>query len=62
MLTHDALRLFFLLAQRFLDRLEQLRDRDFPLLERGLGAGLVTSEDLARQLEEGLAVGIERNA
>ena len=34
----------------------------FALLERGLRGVLVASEDLARQLEEGFAVGVEREA
>ena len=50
------------LRSDFLDGLEQLRDGDFALLERGLRRDLVAAEDLARQLEEGLAVGVERQA
>ena len=58
----DALRLFFLFAQRVLDGLHQLRDGVFAFLERGLRRGLVAAEDLARELEESFAVGIERHA
>jgi len=61
-LPHDALRLFFLLAQRLLDGLEQLRDRDLAFLERRLRACLVLAEHLARQLEKGFAVGIQCHA
>ena len=62
MLAHDALRLFFLLAQRFADGLQQLLDGHFTCLERSTGRRLIAAEYFARQLEKGFAVGVERHA
>ena len=62
LLAHDVLRLFFLLAQALPNGLEQLLDRQFTRFERCAGGRLVAPEDLARDLEEGFAVGVQRNA
>jgi hypothetical protein len=52
--------LCFLLHERRADRLDELLDGFFALLERRTGLVLVVAENFARELEEGLAVGIER--